>query len=130
MTPITITVPDALTAQKAELEATLAGISTEEKKLAAQRQELQAALTTLATGIAVLSGKPLPATKAAPATTRKPMSPEARQRIGEGLRKAREAKKAAQTAALTPQEPAPAPADLPVADTAPKPKKDRKAAKK
>ena len=111
MTPITITVPDALTAQKAELEATLAGISTEEKKLAAQRQELQAALTTLATGIAVLSGQPLPVTKAAPATTRKPMSDEAKKRIGEGLRKYREAKalaKAAQVAAPEPQGSAPA----------------------
>jgi hypothetical protein len=100
MTPITITVPDALTAQKAELEATLAGISTEEKKLAAQRQELQAALTTLATGIAVLSGQPLPVTKAAPATTRKPMSDEAKKRIGEGLRKYREAKALAKAAQL------------------------------
>jgi len=117
MTPIQIAVPAALTAQQAELEATLAGISSEEQKLATLRQELQAALTTLATGIAVLSGQPLPASKVAPTTTRKPMSPEARQRIGEGLRRYREAQalaKAAQATASAPPASAPEPADAPV----------------
>ena len=111
MTPINIAVPEALTAQQAELESALAGISTEEQKLAAQRLEIQAALTTLATGIAVLSGKSLPATKAAPVSTRKPMSEEAKKRIGEGLRRYREAKalaKAAQVEGSAPQGSAPA----------------------
>jgi hypothetical protein len=115
MTPINIAVPEALTAQQAELESALAGISTEEQKLAAQRLEIQAALTTLATGIAVLSGKSLPATKAAPVSTRKPMSEEAKKRIGEGLRKYREAqalaKAAQQGAAPAPPASAPEPAD-------------------
>ncbi len=146
MTPFQIVIPETLTAQKAELEATLAGIASEEAKLASQRKDIQTALQSISTAVAVLSGKLLPTSKAAPATTRKPMSEEAKARIGEGLRKYREAKKAAQIAAPAPQAsatepaeapalvfapeaPAPAPADAPVADTARKPGKDRKAAR-
>ena len=113
MTPIQIAVPEALTAQQAELESALAGIATEELKLAAQRQELQTALQSISTAVAILSGQPLPGSKAVAgiATTRKPMSEEAKKRIGEGLRKYREAKalaKAAQVAAPEPQGSAPA----------------------
>jgi len=132
MTPIQIAIPETLTAQKAELESALAGIATEEQKLAAQRGGIQAALTTVATAVAILSGQPLPASKVTTPTGRKPMSPEARQRIAEGLRKSAQAKalaKAAQVAAPTPQEPAPARADVPVADTRRKPGSARKAAK-
>jgi peptidoglycan hydrolase CwlO-like protein len=139
MTPIQIAVPESLTAQKAELETTLAGIAGEEEQLAAKRNDLQAALQSIATAIAVLSGQPLPASKAVAgiATARKPMSDEAKKRIGEGLRKYREAKalaKAAQLAASAPQGSAPAnefaevsapamtvevPADAPVLVSAP-----------
>ena len=141
MTPIQITVPESLTAQKAELESALAGIATDEQKLAAQRKDIQTALQSISTAVAILSGQPLPANKAVAgiATARKPMSEEAKKRIGEGLRKAREAKKAAQiagavpapqasapaladaqVAAPAPQEPAPAPADVPVAGLPPR----------
>jgi hypothetical protein len=149
MTPIQISVPESLTVQKAELESALAGIATEEQKLASQRQDIQAALQSISTAVAILSGQPLPVTKAAPATTRKPMSEEAKKRIAEGLHKYREAKalaKPAQLAALAPQasapaladapvvvsapqEPAPTPAEVLVADTARKPERSRKAAK-
>src|SRR6202030_1136786 len=101
----------------AELEATLAGIAGEVEKLAAQRKDIQIALNQISTCISVLSGQPLPDPKPATATgatTRKPMSDEARQRIAEGLRKsaqARAAAKAAQGAPPAPQEGAPAPAD-------------------
>jgi len=111
MTPINIAVPESLTAQKAELDSTLAGIATEEQKLATQRKDIQTALQSISAAVAILSGQPLPETKAAPATTRKPMSEEAKKRIGEGLRKYREAKalaKAAQGAASAPQGSAPA----------------------
>jgi hypothetical protein len=119
MTPIQIAVPDALTAQQAELESALAGLATEELKLATQRKDIQVALQSISTAVAILSGQPLPASKAAAVTTaaRKPMSEEAKKRIGEGLRKYREAKalaKAAQGAAPAPQGSAPKPADASV----------------
>src|ERR1039458_8108539 len=127
MTPIQIAVPESLTAQKAELESALAGIATEEQKLAAQRKEIQVALTTVATGIAVLSGKPLPASKTAPGKTRQPMSEEAKKRIAEGLRKAREAKaKSAQVVVPAPQEPVAAPADAKEPDAKSEPRGPRK----
>jgi hypothetical protein len=149
MTPIQFAVPEALIAQKAKLETTLARIASEEERLATQRKDIQAALQSISAAVAILSGQPLPASKVAPATTRKPMSAEARQRIGEGLRKYREAKALAKAAlaeapapqapapaptdipvvAPAPQEPAPSPTDVPVADTAPKPRSSRKAAK-
>jgi hypothetical protein len=121
MTPINITVPESLTNQKAELETILAGIASEEEKLAAQRKDIQIALNTITTGIAILSGQPLPVTKEATGTMRKPMSAEARQRIAEGLRKSAQAKamaKAAQVVVSAPQAPSPAPADGPVPDSA------------
>ena len=116
MTPIQIAVPESLTAQKAELETTLAGIAGEEERLATQRKDIQVALQSISTAVAILSGQPLPANKAVAgiATARKPMSEEAKKRIGEGLRKYREAKalaKAAQLAAPAPQVSAPEPAD-------------------
>jgi len=115
MTPINIAVPEALTAQQAELESALAGIATEEQKLAAQRKDIQTALQSISTAVAILSGQPLPANKAVAgiATARKPMSEEAKKRIGEGLRKYREAKalaKAAQGEAPAPPASAPEPA--------------------
>ena len=116
MTPINIVIPESLTTQKAELETTLAGIAGEEERLANQRKDIQVALQSISTAVAILSGQPLPATKAVAgiATARKPMSEEAKKRIGEGLRKYREAKalaKAAQGAAPAPQISAPEPAD-------------------
>ncbi len=84
MTPIQIAVPESLNAQKAELESTLAGVATEEQKLAAHRKDIQTALQSISTAVAILSGEPLPATKAATPTGQKPMSVEARQRIAEG----------------------------------------------
>jgi peptidoglycan hydrolase CwlO-like protein len=151
MTPININIPESLTTQKAELETTLAGIASEEEKLATQRKDIQAALNTISSGIAILSGQTLPETKPATATrtTRKPMSDEARQRIAEGLRKSAQAKaiaKAAQGAApepqasapepadaqlvaSVPQDPAQAPADVPVPDSPRGPKASRRAAK-
>src|ERR1035438_3283711 len=98
MTPINITVPESLTAQKTELETTLAGIASEEEKLAVQRKDIQIALNTITTGIAILSGQPLPAIKEATGAMRKPMSAEARQRIAEGLRKSAQAKAMAKAA--------------------------------
>jgi len=139
MTPINIAVPESLTAQQAELESALVGIATEEQKLATQRKDIQTALQSISTAVAILSGQPIPANKAVAgiATVRKPMSEEAKKRIGEGLRKYREAKalaKAAQLAAPEPQGSAPAnelaevavsempgevPADAPVLVSAP-----------
>ena len=118
MTPIQIAVPESLTAQKAELESALAGIATEEQKLTTQRKEIQVALQSISAAVAILSGQPLPANKAVAgiATARKPMSEEAKKRIGEGLRKYREAKalaKAAQVEASA-QGSAPEPADAQV----------------
>jgi len=115
MTPIQIAVPESLTVQQAELESALAGIATEELKLATQRKDIQVALQSISAAVAILSGQPLPANKAVAgiATARKPMSEEAKKRIGEGLRKYREAKalaKAAQGAASAPQVSAPEPA--------------------
>jgi hypothetical protein len=107
-----------LIAQKAELENTLAGIASEEEKLAVQRKDIQVALNQITTCISVLSGQPFPVNKPVPATTtgatRKPMSAEARQRIAEGLRRAAQLKalaKTAQGATPAPQDSAPAPAD-------------------
>jgi hypothetical protein len=120
MTPINITIPESLTMQKAELETILAGIASEEEKLAAQRKDIQVALNTITTGIAILSGQPLPVTKETTGTMRKPMSAEARQRIAEGLRKSAQARamaKAAQVVVSAPQAPAPAPDDAPVPDS-------------
>lgn len=119
MTPINIAVPDALTAQKAELETALAGIATEEQKLATQRKDIQVALQSISAAVAVLSGKPLPANKAVAgiATARRTMSAEAKMRIGEGLRKYREARalaKAAQGEAPASPASAPEPADAQV----------------
>ena len=119
MTPIQIAVPESLTAQQAELESTLAGIATEEQKLATQRKDIQVALRSISAAVAILSGQPLPANKAVAgiATARKPMSEEAKKRIGEGLRKYREAKalaKAAQVEASAPQGSAPEPTDAQV----------------
>src|ERR1700693_2417592 len=100
MTPIAIVVPDALTTQRAELEATLAGIASEEERLAAQRKDIQVALNQITSCISVLSGQPIPDTKpaTAPGPVRKPMSPEARQRIAEGLRKSAQTKALAKAA--------------------------------
>jgi hypothetical protein len=116
MTPIQIAVPESLTAQQAELESALAGIATEELKLATQRKEIQTALQSISTAVAILSGQPLPANKAVAgiATARRPMSAEAKMRIGEGLRRYREAQalaKAAQGTASAPPASAPEPAD-------------------
>jgi peptidoglycan hydrolase CwlO-like protein len=99
MTPINIAIPESLTTQKAELESQLAGIVSEEEKLAVKRKDIQVALQSITTGIAILSGQPLQASKAvATPTGRKPMSPEARQRIADGLRKSAQAKAAAKAA--------------------------------
>ena len=68
MTQIKIAIPESLTTQKAELETTLAGIAAEEAKLAEQRKDIQVALNTITTGIAILSGQPLPVTKPAAAS--------------------------------------------------------------
>jgi ribonuclease E len=150
MTPIQIAVPESLTSQKAELETTLAAIAGEEAKLAIQRKDIQVALQSISTAVAALSGQPFPASNVATPTGRNPMSPEARQRIAEGLRKSAQAKALAKAAlgagpalqasapapadapmvVSEPQVPAPAPADVPVADPPKKPEKDRKAAKK
>jgi hypothetical protein len=122
LSPINIAVPGSLTTQRAELEATLAGIASEEEKLALQRKDIQAALNTITTAVAILCGQTLPEPKpAASGTTRKPMSAEARQRIAEGLRRAAQAKaiaKDAQAAASAPTSSAPEPADAAV-DSAP-----------
>lgn len=124
MTPINIAVPESLTKQERELELTLTTILADEEELVTKRKEIQAALAIIASSVAILSGELVPS------ATRKPMSEDAKQRIADGLRKAREAKaQAAQVAAPAPQEPAQAPADVPVADTARKPERSRKAAK-
>ena len=124
MTPINIAIPESLTKQKRELESALNTILTEEEKLVTKRKEIQAALAIIASSVAILSGELVPS------AMRKPMSDDAKQRIGEGLRKAREAKaQAAQVVALAPQAPAQATADAPVPDTAQEPRSARKAAK-
>ncbi len=124
MTPINIAVPESLTKQKRELESTLATILAEEEKLVAKRKEIQAALAIIASSVAILSGELVPS------ATRKPMSDDAKQRIADGLRKAREAKaKAAEVVGSAPQGPSPASADAPVADTPRELGSSRKAAK-
>ena len=113
MTPtINIVIPESLLTQKTELEATLVEITRAEEKLAVQRKEINTVLTAIASGIAVLSGQPIPPTKPVSATGRKPMSPEAKQRIAEGLRKSRVAKaqaaeKSAPASIPSPDVPAP-----------------------
>ena len=124
MTPITVAVPESLTKQKRELESTLTTILAEEEKLVTKRKEIQAALAIIATSVAILSGELVPT------ATRKPMSEEAKQRITEGLRKAREAKaKGAEVVGSAPQAPAPAPAEVSVADTAQEPRSPGKGAR-
>jgi hypothetical protein len=124
MTPITIAVPESLSKQKRELETTLTTILADEEKLVTKRKEIQAALAIIASSVAILSGELIPA------AMRKPMSDDAKQRIADGLRKAREAKaKATEVLGSAPQPPAQAPADVPVADTAREPGSARKAAK-
>src|ERR1035438_2431407 len=86
MTPITIAVPESLSKQKRELETTLTTILADEEKLVTKRKEIQAALAIIASSVAILSGELVPA------AMRKPMSDDAKQRIADGLRKAREAK--------------------------------------
>ena len=108
MTIISVVVPEALGVQKAELEASLAEIAHAEGRLAAQRSEIQTALHTINTGIAVLSGqRPLPDSKPI-SGGRRPMSAEARRKISEALRKSAALKaeaKAAQIAVVAPQMP-------------------------
>jgi hypothetical protein len=114
VTPIQIAIPESLTVQKTELETTLAGIAGEEEKLAAHRKDVQVALETITTGIAILSGQTLPVSNLVTCTARKPMSAEARQRIAEGLRKSAQARAAAKAvlgATSEPQDFAPVPAD-------------------
>ena len=124
MTPIMIAVPESLTKQKRELESTLTTILAEEEKLVTKRKEIQAALAIIASSVAILAGELVPT------ATRKPMSEDAKLRIGEGLRKAREAKaKATEVVGSAPQAPAPAPAEVSVADTAREPGSARKVAK-
>ena len=124
MTPINIAVPESLTKQKRELETTLTTILADEEKLVAKRKEIQAALAIIASSVAILSGELVPT------ATRKPMSDDAKQRIADGLRKAREAKaKGAEVVGSASQAPAPAPADAPVPDTARETGSARKAAK-
>ena len=124
MTLITITVPESLSKQKQELESTLTTILAEEEKLVSKRKEIQAALAILATSVAILSGELVPT------AMHKPMSDDAKQRIADGLRRAREAKaKAAEVVGSAPQDPAQAPADAPVADTAQEAGSARNAAK-
>jgi transposase len=65
----------------------------------------------------------------AAATARKPMSEDAKKRIAEGLRKAREAKKAALIVVSEPQTPAPPFADALVAISPRESRSHRKAAK-
>jgi type IV secretory pathway ATPase VirB11/archaellum biosynthesis ATPase len=127
LTEINIVIPESLTTQKTELETTLAEIARAEEKLAAQRKDIQAALTAIATAVAVLSGKPISVHKPVVSATRKPMSPEAKQRIAEGLRKAREAKtNAAQVVAPSPEVPASGGSDLSQSDTRRGPRTPRK----
>ena len=124
MTPITIAVPESLSKQKRELETTLTTILADEEKLVTKRKEIQAALAIIASSVAILSGELVPT------AMRKPMSDDAKQRIAEGLRKAREAKaKATELVGSAPQEPAQASAKVPVADTAREAGSTRKAAK-
>lgn len=94
----------------------------EEAKLATQRMDIQVALRSITTAVAVLSGQPLSASNVTIPTGRKPMSLEARQRIAEGLRKsaqARAAAKAALAAASAPTASAQEPADAVVEVAAP-----------
>ena len=124
MTPITIAVPESLSKQKRELETTLTTILAEEEKLVAKRKEIQSALATIATSVAILSGELVPS------AMRKPMSDDAKKRIAEGLQRAREAKaKAAEVVGSAPEAPAQATADVPVADTAREAGSARKAAR-
>jgi hypothetical protein len=95
MTSISIVVPESLSKQKRELESTLNTILADEEKLVTKRKEIQAALAIIASSVAILSGELVPT------AVRKPMSDDAKLRIAEGLRKAREAKaQAAQVVAL------------------------------
>lgn len=129
MTPINIVIPETLNNQKVELESTLAGVAVEEDRLANQHKEIQDALRSIDTAIAVLSGQPLPVNKSTTATGRKPMSPEARQRIAEGLRKSAQARaiaKAARVDDTAPQEPALAPDDAARTETKREPRSPRK----
>ena len=131
MTPITIAVPESLSNQKAELDSKLAGITDEEAKLASQRAEIQDALHSIDSAIAVLTGQPLPAAKLVAGTGRKPMSPEARQRIAEGLRKSAQARalaKAAQVAPPVPEIPPEEPVPVAPAKPIQKPTPARKRA--
>jgi hypothetical protein len=79
MTPISIAVPESLTKQKRELESTLATILAEEEKLVTKKKEIQAALSIIASSVAILSGELVPT------AMRKPMSDDAKQRIADGL---------------------------------------------
>jgi hypothetical protein len=113
MTTISIVVPESLAKQKRELESNLTTILAEEEKLVTRRKEIQAALAIIASSVAILSGELVPT------AVRKPMSEDAKQRISDGLRKAREAKaKATEVVGSASQAPAQATADAPVADTA------------
>jgi hypothetical protein len=124
MTPISIAVPESLTKQKRELESTLATILAEEEKLVTKKKEIQAALSIIASSVAILSGELVPT------AMRKPMSDDAKQRIADGLRKAREAKaKATEVVGSAPQAPAQATADVPVADSPREAGSARKAAR-
>jgi hypothetical protein len=89
-TTTTIVIPESLTTEKSRLEQALAAITTQEAELAKQRTEIRVGLDRIDAAIALLSGQtPIKS------TVRKPMSPEARQRISEALKKSAAAKKAA-----------------------------------
>ena len=131
MTPIEITVPESLVDKRSEVDSKLAGITDEEAKLTSQRAEIQDALRAIDTAIAVLTGQPLPAAKLVAGTGRKPMSPEARQRIAEGLRKSAQARalaKAAQVAPPVPEIPPEEPVPVAPAKPIQKPTPARKRA--
>lgn len=95
MTTTMITIPESLTNEKTRLEKLLTEIITKEAELAKQRGEITSSLDRIAGAVAVLSGQPLP--KSTTSAARRPMSDEARKKIGDALRKRAADKKAQAT---------------------------------
>jgi peptidoglycan hydrolase CwlO-like protein len=113
MTPtFTIEVPQALTAQYNTLTSKLADIEQQQGALTAQRAEVEASLSRIQNAIRYLNGEMVPLVKEGP--VRRPMSQEAKDRIRAGILAARAKKKAAIEAAQAPET---APAPVPAAAT-------------
>jgi hypothetical protein len=137
MTELTeVTIPASLLEQQVTLTTTITTINSELETLATKRHEAETSLARINRAVAYLRGEIIPIERPAGGTgPRRPMSPEARENIRQGLLASAARKKAAAAGTVAPapqidsQESAPAPAPDPLPES-PKATTGRKGAQK